>query len=67
MKSATVIVYVLGAVAILGVLAGLHQIVIYQAEIAFEDFESKQKLSDIKEQPTPKPVIENKTAAETEK
>lgn len=67
MKSATVIVYVLGAVAILGVLAGLHQIVTYQAEIAFEDFESKQKLSDIKEQPTPKPVIENKTAAETEK
>ncbi|QLH10942.1 hypothetical protein [Nitrosarchaeum sp. AC2] len=67
MKSATVIVYVLGAVAILGVLAGLHQIVTYQAEIAFEDFESKQKLSDIKEQPTSKPVIENKTAAETEK
>jgi len=67
LKSATVIVYVLGAVAILGVLAGLHQIVTYQAEIAFEDFESKQKLSDIKEQPIPKPVIENKTAAETEK
>jgi len=67
LKSATVIVYVLGAVAILGVLAGLHQIVTYQAEIAFEDFESKQKLSDIKEQPTPKPVIENKTSAETEK
>jgi len=66
LKSATVIVYVLGAIAILGVLAGLHQIVTYQTEIAFEDFESKQKLSDIKEQPTPKPVIENKTDAETE-
>jgi len=67
LKTATVIVYVLGAIAILGVLAGLHQIVTYQAEIAFEDFESKQKLSDIKEQTTPKPVIENKTTAETEK
>ncbi|MCV0411451.1 hypothetical protein [Nitrosarchaeum sp.] len=67
MKSATVIVYVLGALAILGVLAGLHQIVTYQAEIAFEDFESKQKLSDAKEKPTPKPVIENKTAVEAEK
>ncbi|MBS3925072.1 MAG: hypothetical protein KGZ34_00040 [Nitrosarchaeum sp.] len=68
MKPATVIVYVLGAVAILGVLAGLHQIVTYQAEIAFEDFESKQKSSDIiKAQPPPKPVLENKTVAETEK
>lgn len=67
MKSATIIVYVLGAVAILGVLAGLHQIVTYQAEIAFEDFESKQKSPEIILQPTPKPVIENKTDAETEK
>lgn len=68
MKSATIIVYVLGAVALLGVLAGLHQVVTYQAEIAFEEFDSKQKSSDIiKTQPPPKPVLENKTAAETEK
>lgn len=59
--------YVLGAIAILGVIAGLHQIVTYQAEIAFEDFESKQKSSDIKEPSTPKPVMENKTSTETEK
>ncbi|MEC4848381.1 MAG: hypothetical protein RI100_04260 [Nitrosarchaeum sp.] len=68
MKPATIIVYVLGAVAILGVLAGLHQIVTYQAEIAFEDFESKQKSSDIiKAQPSPKPSLENKTVTEAEK
>ena len=58
--------YVLGAIAILGVIAGLHQIVTYQAEIAFEDFESKQKSSDIIIiHPTPKPEIKNKTVAET--
>lgn len=58
---------VLVAVAVLGVLAGLQQIVTYQAEIAFEDFKSKQKSSDIIIHPTPKPVIENKTVAEKEK
>lgn len=60
--------YVLGAVAILGVLVGLHQIVTYQAQIAFEEFDSKQKsLDTIVLQPTPKPVLENKTIAEMEK
>ena len=66
MKSTTIIVYVLGAVVILGVLAGLHQIVTYQAEIAFEEFDSKQKSIDLNVlQPTP--VLENKTIAEKEK
>lgn len=68
MKSATIIVYVLGAVAILGVLAGLHQIVTYQAEIAFEEFDSKQKsLDSIVMQPTQKPALENQTVDEMEK
>lgn len=60
--------YVLGAVAILGVLAGLHQIVTYQAEIAFEEFDSKQKsLDSIVMQPTQKPALENQTVDEMEK
>lgn len=60
--------YVLGAVAILGVLAGLHQIVTYQAEIAFEEFDSKQKsLDPIVIQPTQKPALENQTVNEMEK
>ncbi len=67
MKLATVIVYVLGAVAILGVLAGLHQIVTYQAEIAFEEFDSKQKSLDPMTQPTQKPALENQTVNEMEK
>jgi hypothetical protein len=68
LKSATIIVYVLGAVAILGVLAGLHQIVTYQAEIAFEEFDSKQKsLDSIVMQPTQKPALENQTVDEMEK
>jgi hypothetical protein len=68
LKSATIIVYVLGAVAILGVLAGLHQIVTYQAEIAFEEFDSKQKsLDSIVIQPTQKPALENQTVDEMEK
>jgi hypothetical protein len=68
LKSATVIVYVLGAVAILGVLAGLHQIVTYQAEIAFEEFDSKQKsLDPTVTQPTQKPTSENQTVNEMEK
>lgn len=59
--------YVLGAVAILGVLAGLHQIVTYQAEIAFEEFDSKQKsLDPIVIQPTQKPALENQTVDEME-
>ena len=63
-----IIMYVLGAVAILGVLAGLHQIVTYQAEIAFEEFNSKQKsLDPIVIQPTQKPVLENQTVDEMEK
>lgn len=65
MKSATIIVCVLGAVAILGVLAGLHHIVTYQAEIAFEEFDSQQKsLDTIVIQPTQKHVLENQTVAE---
>ena len=68
MKSLTIIIYVLGTVAILGVLAGLHQIVTYQAEIAFEEFNSKQKSLDaIAIQPTPKPVLQNQTIDEMEK
>ena len=60
--------YVLGAVAILGVLAGLHQIVTYQAEIAFEEFDSKQKsLDSIVMQPTQKPALKNQTVDEMEK
>ena len=60
--------YVLGAVAILGVLAGLHQIVTYQAEIAFEEFDSKQKsLDPTVIQPTQKPALENQTVDEMEK
>ena len=60
--------YVLGAVAILGVLAGLHQIVTYQAEIAFEEFDSKQKsLDPIVMQPTQKPALENQTVGEMKK
>jgi len=61
-------VYVLGAIAILGVLVGLHNIVTYQAEIAFEEFDSKQRSSDtIVLQPDPRPVFENKTVTEMEK
>lgn len=60
--------YVLGAVAILGVLAGIHHIVTYQAEIAFEEFDSKQKSIDaVVLPPTPKSILENKTVAEIEK
>jgi hypothetical protein len=66
LKSTTITVYVLGVVAVLGVLTGLHQIVTYQAEIAFEEFDSKQKSIDFNVlQPTP--VLENKTIAEKEK
>jgi len=68
LKSNTIIVYVLGAVAILGVLVVLHQIVTYQAEIVFKEFDSKQKSIDSNVlQPTPKPILENKTIAEKEK
>mgnify|MGYP000158814892 CR=1 FL=1 len=60
--------YVLGSIAILGVLVGLHNIVTYQAEIAFEEFDSKQRTSDtIALQPDPRPVFENKTVVEKEK
>ncbi len=63
-----IIVYALVAVTILGVLAGLHQIITYQAEIAFEEFDSKQKsINSNVLQPTPKLVLENKTVAEKEK
>jgi hypothetical protein len=66
LKSTRITVYVLGVVAVLGVLTGLHQIVTYQAEIAFEEFDSKQKSIDFNVlQPTP--VLENKTIAEKEK
>lgn len=68
MKPTTIIVYALGAIAILGVLAGIHHIVTYQAEIAFEEFDSKQKSIDvIVLQPTPKLALENKTTTEIEK
>ena len=60
--------YVLGAVAILGVLVGINHIITYQAEIAFEEFDSKQKSIDaIVLQPNPKPELENKTVTEIEK
>ncbi|GKS67478.1 hypothetical protein YTPLAS73_10250 [Nitrosarchaeum sp.] len=59
---------VIGVVVILGVLVGLHQIVTYQAEIAFEEFDSKQKSIDSNVlQPIPKPTLKNKTIAEKEK
>lgn len=60
-------VYVLGAIAILGVIIGLEQIITNQAQIAFDEFDSKQKLEPIKPKPPLKTSMGNNTDATTGK